>query len=73
MQIGAGNQKKNVSIVLPHHTRWTEVMIVVKYLTSDADSDMKSPHNSLLTLAWSSDSALSSKHPRGLYTAVSDV
>lgn len=47
--------------------------MVVMYLTSDADSDMGSPHNSLLMLARSSDSALSSKHPRVVYTAVSDV
>lgn len=62
--------KKPVSIVLPH---WTEVMTVVKYLTSDADSYIESPHNSLLTLAWSSDSTLSSKQPRAMYTAVNDV
>lgn len=39
---------------------------MVNYLTSDADSDMESPHNSLLMLAWSSDCILSSKHPRAM-------
>lgn len=58
-----------VSVVLPHNTHLTEVMTVVNYLTSDADSDMESPHNSLLMLVWSSDCILSSKRPRAvMYT-----
>lgn len=37
-------------------------MMVVEYLTSDAGSDMKSPDNSLLTLARSPDGTLSSNY-----------
>lgn len=53
-------------VVLPHYTHWTEVMMVVEYLTSDAGSDIKSPDNSLLTLAWSPDGTLSSNYPRAV-------
>lgn len=64
-----------VSFVLPHNTHLTEVMMVVNYLTFHADSDMESPHNSLLTLAWSPDCILSSKQPPGhdVYAASSDA
>ena len=43
--------------------------MAVMHLTSDADSDMGSPHNSLLMLARSSDSLLPSKLPQAMYTA----
>lgn len=39
-------------VLLPHCPHWSEVTMVVKYLTSGADSDMESPHTTIACWRW---------------------